>query len=118
MPVYVRYNGWYVYFWTSENNKITGIQTWFKNINDQNSINSGENKGSLSQYFHEFIINSNEYLIDCEIWKDSKYINTCTYEEEYNISKYYSNQWFKYLQNISINYRKPLHLRQIQKVVG
>ena len=64
-----------IIFWTSEKNKITGIQTWFKNINDQNSINSGENKGSLSQNFHEFIINSNEYLIDCEIWKDSKYIN-------------------------------------------
>ena len=38
----------------------------------------------------KFIQKFNVYKYnDCKNDKDSKYINTCTYEEEYNISKYY-----------------------------
>ena len=64
-----------IIFWTTQDKKLTGIQTWFKNSVDSKSINSGENKGSLSCDFHEFVINSNEYLIDCEIWAGNEFIN-------------------------------------------
>lgn len=72
---FYRYKPERIIFWTSEDNKITGIQTWFKNVNDNNSINSGENKGSNSVNFHEFNINPNEYLIHCDIWNGDSHIN-------------------------------------------
>ena len=64
-----------IIFWTSHDNKLTGIQTWFKGANDKNSINSGENKSSLSENLHEFKIGLNEYLIGCEIWNGTNSIN-------------------------------------------
>ena len=72
---YYQYKPEKIYFWTNKENKITGIQTWFKNSIDNNSINSGENKGSLSLDLHEFVINPNEYLTNCEIWDRGKYIS-------------------------------------------
>ena len=38
-------------------------------------LNSGENKGSLSSDFQEFVINTNEYLTDCEIWVGDGFIS-------------------------------------------
>lgn len=64
-----------IYFWTNADKAITGIQTWFTNTIDRNSINSGENKGSNSLLFHEFVINPNEYLNYCEIWNNDSYIS-------------------------------------------
>ena len=72
---YYQYKPEKVYFWTNQDKRITGIQTWFKNSIDNNSINSGENKGSLSLDFHEFVINPNEYLTYCEIWDGGGFIN-------------------------------------------
>ena len=72
---YYQYKPEKIYFWTNQEKRITGIQTWFKNSIDNNSINSGENKGSLSLDFHEFIINPNEYLTYCEIWDGNGFIN-------------------------------------------
>ena len=60
-----------IYFWTTPDKKITGIQTWFKNSVDSNSINSGENKGSLSEDLNEFVINPNEYLTYGEIYYEA-----------------------------------------------
>ena len=71
---YYQYKPERIVFWTNESKRLTGIQTWFKNAIDNNSINSGENKGKGSLYFYEFIINPNEYLIDCEIWSNNKNI--------------------------------------------
>ena len=72
---YYQYKPEKILFWTDQSKKITGIQTWFKNAVDSNSINSGENKSSLSVDLHEFVINSNEYLVNCEIWDGSSNIN-------------------------------------------
>jgi len=45
--------------------RITGIQTFFKNIIDSATINSGENKGSESIEFNEFVyIRQSILLID------------------------------------------------------
>ena len=73
---YYKYKPSKILFWTTENKKISGIQTWFKNVIDSNSINSGQNKGTESLYLHEFEINSNEYLKECEIYSDD---NSITY---------------------------------------
>ena len=70
--VYYQYKIEKIIFWTDQNKNIAGIQTWFKNAIDSNSINSGENKGSLSLDLHEFVINSNEYLVESEIWTSSE----------------------------------------------
>ena len=64
-----------IIFWTSELGIITGIQTWFRNMIDNNFIHSGENKGSNSMYKHIFNINTKEYLIKFRIWKEKEYIN-------------------------------------------
>lgn len=64
-----------IFFWTSQDKKICGIQTWFKNSVDSNSINSGENKGSASEDLNEFVINPNEYLTYGEIWNGDSSIN-------------------------------------------
>ena len=63
-----------IYFWTTTDKKITGIQTWFKNSVDSNSINSGENKGSSSEDLNEFVINPNEYLTYGEIYYEGSFI--------------------------------------------
>ena len=68
---YYQYKIEKILFWTNSEKKLAGIQTWFKNAVDNNSINSGENKGSNSLDLHEFEINANEYLVDCEIWDGS-----------------------------------------------
>ena len=73
---YYQYKPEKILFWTDANKKkITGIQTWFKNSVDSNSINSGENKGTDSLDPNEFVINPNEYLTDCEIWDGGTYIS-------------------------------------------
>ena len=71
---YYQYKPEKILFWTNQDNRISGIQTWFKNVIDGNSINSGENKGTESLNLNEFVINPAEYLIDCEIWADNKSI--------------------------------------------
>ena len=73
---YYKYKPERIKIWTSSKGKISGIQTFFKNIIDSDTINSGENKGSDSLDFTEFIINTNEYLNNCEIWEDNDSI-TC-----------------------------------------
>ena len=78
---YYQYKPSKIIFWTNEANRLTGIQTWFKNVIDSNSINSGENKGTNSLIFKEFDIHPSEYLKQCEIWADNKsitYINLKT----------------------------------------
>jgi hypothetical protein len=72
---YYQYKPEKILFWTDQNKQITGIQTWFKNAVDNNSINSGANKSSLSLELHEFVINSNEYLVKCEIWDGTSNIS-------------------------------------------
>ena len=72
---YFQYKPERILFWTNQDKKITGIQTWFKNAVDNNSINSGENKSSLSEDLHEFEIKASEYLVYCEIWKGEGNIN-------------------------------------------
>ena len=72
---YYQYKPEKIIFWTDQSKKITGIQTWFKNAVDNNSINSGENKGSNSMDKFEFNINPNEYLVDCQIWCKDTSIN-------------------------------------------
>ncbi len=69
---YYQYKIERIIFWTDQNKNIAGIQTWFKNAIDSNSINSGENKGSLSLDPYEFTINSNEYLVECEIYTSNE----------------------------------------------
>ena len=72
---YYQYKTEKIIFWTDGAKKITGIQTWFRNAIDNNSINSGENKGKFSLHHKEFIINPNEYLVGCEIWFKTGSIN-------------------------------------------
>lgn len=72
---YYQYKIEKILFWTNSEKKLAGIQTWFKNAVDNNSINSGENKGSNSLDLHEFAIGANEYLVDCEIWDGFGNIN-------------------------------------------
>ena len=72
---YYQYKIEKILFWTNSEKKLAGIQTWFKNAVDNNSINSGENKGSNSLDLHEFEIGANEYLVNCEIWDGSGNIN-------------------------------------------
>ena len=72
---YYQYKPEKILFWTNQQKKIAGIQTWFKNAIDNNSINSGENKGSESEDLHQFDINPNEYLVNCEIWDGNGFIN-------------------------------------------
>ena len=72
---FYQYKPYKIIFWTTQDKKITGIQTWFKNAVDSNCINSGENKGSLSCDIQEFVINANEYLTDYEIWLGNGYIS-------------------------------------------
>ena len=72
---YYQYKIEKIFFWTNSEKKLAGIQTWFKNAVDNNSINSGENKGSNSLDFQEFEIGANEYLVDCQIWDGSGNIN-------------------------------------------
>ena len=67
---YYQYKPCKILFWIDNYKRISGIQTWFKNIIDRSTINSGENKGSDSLNFEEFNIHPNEYLKDCEIWAD------------------------------------------------
>ena len=67
---YYQYKPCKILFWIDNYKRISGIQTWFKNIIDSSTINSGENKGSDSLNFEEFNIHPNEYLKDCEIWAD------------------------------------------------
>ena len=67
---YYKYKPSKILFWTNNDNRISGIQTWFKNVISSNSINSGENKGTESLNLHEFEINGNEYLKECEIMSD------------------------------------------------
>ena len=71
---YYQYKPCRILIWTNSKKRITGIQTFFKNIIDSATINSGENKGSESIEFNEFVINPNEYLKECEIWNDDKSI--------------------------------------------
>ena len=71
---YYKYKPSKILFWTNNNNRISGIQTWFKNVISSNSINSGENKGTSSLNLHEFEINGNEYLKECEIMSDNESI--------------------------------------------
>ena len=71
---YYQYKPCKISIWTNNDKRITGIQTWFKNIIDSATINSGENKGSESLNFDEFEIHPNEYLKECEIWNDEKSI--------------------------------------------
>ena len=73
---YYQYKPCKILFWTNIDKRITGIQTFFRNIIDSSTINSGENKGSESFNFDEFVINPNEYLKECEIWNDE---NSITY---------------------------------------
>ena len=68
---YYKYKPSKILFWTNNSNRISGIQTWFKNVISSNSINSGENKGTDSLNLHEFEINGNEYLKECEIMSDN-----------------------------------------------
>ena len=72
---YYQYKPEKIIFWTNLEKKISWIQTWFKNAIDNNSINSGENKGSASEDIHQFDINPNEYLVDSEIWEGNGFIN-------------------------------------------
>ena len=64
-----------IIFWTSEFGIISGIQTWFRNIINNNYIHSGEHKGLNSKYKHIFNINAKDYLIKCRIWKENDYIS-------------------------------------------
>ena len=64
---YIRYKPEKIIFWTSQLGVITGIQTWYRNIINNNYIHSGENKGLDSKYKHEFNLKPNEYLTNCEI---------------------------------------------------
>ena len=59
---------------TNQDNRISNIQKWFKYVIDGNSINSGENKGTKSLNFQEFVINLIEYLTNCEICLENKSI--------------------------------------------
>ena len=45
---YYQYKPCKILFWTNIDKRITGIQTFFRNIIDSSTINSGENKGSES----------------------------------------------------------------------
>ena len=71
---YYKYKPSKILFWTNNKNRISGIQTWFKNVISSNSVNSGENKGTDSLNLHEFEINGNEYLKECEIMSDNESI--------------------------------------------
>ena len=64
---YLQYKPEKIVFWTSELGIITGLQTWFRNIIDNNYVNSGENKGLNSKYRHIFSIKPKEYLTECKI---------------------------------------------------
>lgn len=64
---YLKYKPEKIIFWTSELGVITGIQTWYRNIINNNYINSGENKGLDSKYKNEFNLKPNEYLTNCKI---------------------------------------------------
>ena len=82
---YYQYKPEKILIWTNQDNRISGIQTWFKNVIDSKSINSGENKGTESLNLHEFVINPSEYLSDCEIWSDNTsitYINLKTNKDK------------------------------------
>lgn len=59
-------------FWLDNKERISGIQTFFKNIIDSETINSGENKGLDSLNYKEFTIDPNEYLNRCEIWTNNE----------------------------------------------
>ena len=72
---YLYYKPEKIIFWTNDKGEITGIQTWFRNIVDNNYINTGENKGLLSTIRHIFNIKPKEYLINCRIWKKKKRVN-------------------------------------------
>ena len=69
---YLKYKPEKIIFWTNILGEITGIQTWFRNIVNNNYINSGENKGLLSKYKHVFKIEPKEYLISCKLWVNEK----------------------------------------------
>jgi len=71
---YYQYKPCKIVLWLDNFKRISGIQTWFKNIIDSSTINSGENKGLNSLNFEEFNIHPNEYLKDCEIWADDESI--------------------------------------------
>ena len=72
---FLQYKPEKIIFWTDESGLITGIQTWFRSIIDNNLINSGENKGSNSKYKHIFNINPKEYLVKARIWTSTKGVN-------------------------------------------
>ena len=82
---YLKYKPAKIVFWTSEIGEITGIQTWFRNIVNNNYINSGENKGLNSKYKHIFKIEPNEYLTNCRLWMNNKAI--CKIYLETNLGK-------------------------------
>ena len=69
---YLKYKPEKIIFWTNFIGEITGIQTWFRNIVNNNYINSGENKGLFSNYKHIFKIEPKEYLINCKLWVNEK----------------------------------------------
>ena len=72
---YLYYKPEKIIFWTNDEGEITGIQTWYRNLVDNNYINTGENKGLLSRNRHIFNIKPKEYLINCRIWTSQKEIN-------------------------------------------
>ena len=65
---YLQYKPEKIIFYTNETAIITGIQTWFRNVVNNNYINSGDNKGLGSKYKHIFIVKPKEYLSQCRIW--------------------------------------------------
>lgn len=68
-----------ILFWTGKKDDgkmaLTGIQSFFKCINDDYMINAGENKGNKSEFCNEFKIAPREYLTRCTIWEGGNTIN-------------------------------------------
>lgn len=76
---FLQYKPSKINFWTGKKKDgkmaLTGVQTFFKNIIDNELINAGENKGSKSEFLTEFKLNPNEYLTQCIIWEGGETIN-------------------------------------------
>lgn len=75
---FLQYKPSKINFWTGKKGNgmaITGVQTFFRNIIDNDEINAGENKGSKSEFLTEFNLNLNEYLTQCSIWEGGDTIN-------------------------------------------
>ena len=88
---FFRYKPEKIKIWVNNDLQITGIQTWFTNIIDKSTINSGENKGLGSVNHEEFTINPNQYLARYEIWKGDNTINGLVLEtnkgEKFEVGK-------------------------------